>query len=84
MVNRSSTTAPSYKGDVGAAKSRKVHFFPGILISSNHDARIVAIDEQEGFLGRLLLEEPVYRKVFVPDNRIYAERRERTSPRMRG
>jgi hypothetical protein len=45
MVNRSSTTAPAYEGDVGAAKSRKVHFFPGILISANHDAWIVAIDE---------------------------------------
>jgi hypothetical protein len=45
MVNRSSTTAPAYEGDVSAAKSSKVHFFPGILVSSDHDAWIVAIDE---------------------------------------
>jgi hypothetical protein len=58
VVDRPSAAAPADPGNVGAAQSGKVHFFPGILVSSNDDARFIAIDEQEWLLDRLLLEQP--------------------------
>ena len=58
MVHRSPATASSYEGNVGAMQLRKVHFFPGILVSTYNDAWPVAVDEQDWLVSWFLLEQP--------------------------
>jgi hypothetical protein len=81
MVHGPSTTAPAYEGDASATEGRKVHFFPRILVSAYDDAWLVAIEEQEWLLDRLLFEQPA--PGFISFTRVGAGEG-RTSPRTRG
>ena len=84
MVHRSPATAPPYEGNAGATQSLKIHFLPGILISSYDDAWFVAIDEQEWLLDRLLPKQPARQHFIRGCMDENAGALERTSPRMRG
>jgi hypothetical protein len=51
MVDRAPTAAPSNEGNVEALELLEIHFLPRVLISPNHHARFIAVNEQERFPG---------------------------------
>ena len=58
MVHGPTTTSPSNPWNASVTGSNKIHFLPRILVAPDHDARLVAIEQEQRFLRRLVSEEP--------------------------